>query len=67
MPTPTHVDVAYYWSGTKWRATPILFSLEWTEDYFRKSGWPMVFGVKGFPPKEPPSETSTSYSVRDPR
>ena len=63
MLTPKHAHVAYYWSGTKWRATPILFSFEWTREYFQKFGRPMVFGVRGSPPEVPPS---TSYSIRNP-
>jgi hypothetical protein len=70
MLTPNHVNVAYYWSGRQWRETPILFSFEWTRNYFREFGRPMVFGVQGNPPTEPPElpapPSSTTYSVKNP-
>lgn len=55
-------NVAFYWAGDrkagKWREVPVLFSFEWTREYFRlwDGGRVMVFGCKGCPPARPPTE-----------
>lgn len=50
-------NVAYYWTGYEWRETPVLFSFEYTRDYFRRfdGGRVMRFGIKGCPPASDPT------------
>lgn len=55
-------NVAFYWAGNRyageWRESPVLTSFEWTRQYFRQfdGGRVMVFGVKGAPPEERPTD-----------